>query len=145
PGHGSVFWIDLPFARDAQARTVTRAVPASIAGRHILIVDDTATNRLILSQSLQQFGCRVQEAGGGRAALALLERCRQADPIDLVILDLHMPELDGVATARLIKAVPDLARLPLILLSSLGGAPHGDRTAGEVGFAAVVTKPVHRS
>ena len=145
PGRGSTFWIDLPFER-APAGTVA-PVPGSVSltGRRVLVVDDTAVNRLILRQSLQAHGCRVAEAASGHEALAVLDRRSAADLFDLVLLDMQMPELDGIATARVMKATPRLAALPVVLLSSIGGLPGGDRMAREIGFAAVVTKPIHRS
>ncbi len=145
PGQGSTFWIDLPFER-APAGTVA-PVPSSVSltGRRVLVVDDTAVNRLILRQSLQAYGCRVDEAASGHEALAVLDRHSAQDLFDLVLLDMQMPELDGIGTARVMKANPRLAGVPVVLLSSIGGLPGGDRVAREIGFAAVVTKPIHRS
>ena len=145
PGCGSTFWIELRFERVPDAPTVPVPASVSLSGLHVLVVDDTAINRLILRQSLRQFGCRVEEAAGGHEALSLLDQHGVQDSFDLVILDMKMPELDGVATARCIRANPRLAGVPLILLSSIGGVPGGAGAVGELGFAAIVSKPVHRS
>jgi signal transduction histidine kinase/CheY-like chemotaxis protein len=144
PGAGSTFWIDLPFER-SPATAGQKPAPLSLKGLRVLVVDDTATNRLVLRQSLREWGCRVDEAASGREALHQLAQGAEC-PFDFVVLDMQMPELDGLATARRIKGDPRLAAMPLILLSSIGdidGGAHG-ATYRDC-FAAVVTKPVRRS
>ena len=145
PGLGSEFWIDIRFERVPAGASAPPPSAGSLAGRRVLVVDDTAVNRLILRQSMQHYGCRVDEAASGRDALALLDRHSAEDPFDLVLLDMQMPELDGIATARFMKAHPRLAGVPVVLLSSIGGIPGGEAAARAIGFAAVVTKPVRRS
>lgn len=81
----------------------------------ILIADDNRLNRLKLSRGLEPRGHRVIQAEDGRQALALL----QAQPFDLVLLDILMPELDGFQVLERIKADPALRHLPVIVISSL--------------------------
>jgi signal transduction histidine kinase/DNA-binding response OmpR family regulator len=145
PGKGSTFWIDLPLERVPPGRATRRAAPVRLAGLHVLVVDDTAINRLILRRSLQGWGCRVEESAGGVEALTRLTDALGRDPFALVILDLHMPEVDGLETARRIRMNPGLAGVPLILLSSIGGLRGGDREVRESGLAAVVIKPIRQS
>ena len=84
------------------------------AGR-VLVVDDERMNRLLLRRALEVEGHAVTEAANGREAL---ERLR-ADAPDVVLLDLVMPELDGYATLREIKADPNLAHVPVIIISGV--------------------------
>jgi CheY-like chemotaxis protein len=144
PGVGSTFWIELPFERENATTMPGRTVPAQLVQLRVLIVDDTPINRRILRRTLEAWGCRVTEAAGGGEALARLEASAGGERFGLVLLDLDMPDLDGIETARRLRAHPQLANLPVILLSSVGGLHTGDRAASEVGFAAIVTKPVRQ-
>ncbi len=85
------------------------------AGGRILVVDDERLNRMILRRALESQGHLVEEAENGRQALERLA----AGPIDLVLLDLIMPELDGYATLEAIKADPRLQHVPVIIISSV--------------------------
>ncbi len=85
------------------------------SGGRILVVDDERLNRMILRRALESQGHVVDEAENGRVALARLA----AGPIDLVLLDLVMPELDGYATLEAIKADPALGHLPVIIISGV--------------------------
>jgi two-component system, cell cycle response regulator len=86
-----------------------------VSGGRILIVDDERLNRMILRRALESQGHTVDEAENGRQALERLA----AGPIDLVLLDLVMPELDGYATLEAIKADPRVQHLPVIIISSV--------------------------
>jgi adenylate cyclase len=84
----------------------------------ILVVDDTPFNRRLLVRLLEDIGHRADEAGDGRAALDRL-RDPDAEPIDLVLLDIVMPEMDGHATLTALKADESLRDLPVIVISSV--------------------------
>jgi signal transduction histidine kinase/DNA-binding response OmpR family regulator len=144
PGQGSTFWVDLifePVATPPEARLTA----VRLAGLHVLIVDDNAINRQILRRTLLGWRCHVVEAASGREALASLEAHLEHDPIDIVLLDMQMPDLDGAETAQRVKADERLMRVPLILLSSIGDLQGGTHGAERLGFAAVITKPVRQS
>jgi signal transduction histidine kinase/DNA-binding response OmpR family regulator len=145
PGKGSTFWIDLPFERGTGARRPVSPLREQLVGLRVLIVDDTAINRLILRRTLDAWGCRVHEAASGHDALAQLDAGRQGEPYGLIILDMQMPELNGIETAQRIQANPRHAGVPIILLSSIGGFDSGDGQSKDAGFAAIVTKPVRQS
>jgi two-component system, cell cycle response regulator len=85
------------------------------SGGRILVVDDERLNRMILRRALESQGHRVDEAENGRVALLRLAD----EPIDLVLLDLVMPDLDGYATLEAIKADPLLRHLPVIIVSGV--------------------------
>jgi len=87
----------------------------SSAPGSVLVVDDDPVNRLILLRSLEQEGHRARTAENGREALKMLEE----EPADVVLLDIVMPELDGMAVLERIKADPGLRHLPVIMISAV--------------------------
>ena len=108
-----------------------------LGGKRLLVVDDHATNREIVSRQVRAWGMRPLGVEHPSEALALIEA---GEPFDVVILDMQMPEMDGLALAREIKRHrPDL---PLVLVTSLGGLPEA-RSSTE--FAAQLTKPLRAS
>ena len=143
-GHGSEFWFTARFGKQAGLeRNVPQ--PAQIRGVHILVVDDSPTNREILAAQLNAWGTRSEETSNGADALLALARARDAgDPFAAVILDMQMPGMDGEDLARAIKADPTLASTRLVLMTSIGN--RGDaRQMEEIGFAAYLVKPARQS
>jgi PAS domain S-box-containing protein len=115
---GSTFWfrIPLPVAPDS-----TAPVPAAgfLNGLRVLVVDDNATNRLVLESQLRSWRLRPEAVPDARSALARAREAAAAgESFDIAVLDLCMPEVDGLELAREIKADPGLANLELILLTS---------------------------
>jgi len=118
-GRGSTFWFTARFGKAAPRE----AVPgdAALAGRRALVVDDNATNRLILQLQLEDMQMQPVLAGSGPEALQLLRSAAaEKKPYHLAILDLQMPEMDGLMLARQITSDPAIGPLPMIMLSSLG-------------------------
>ncbi|MGB3202934.1 MAG: response regulator [Nodosilinea sp.] len=140
PGQGSTFYFALPVDLDLHPPHPLPATPAPLLqGRHLLVVDDNATNRKILQLQLESWGMSAVAVDSGAAALA---RLNQGDRYDLAILDMQMPEMDGVGLAQAIgQRFPDLA-LPLVMLTSLGWS---QGTNDSSLFAACLTKPVKQS
>lgn len=100
--------------------------------RRILVVDDELPMRLLLVDIFTEAGYRVLAAADGRAALAQVQQERP----DLVLADIMMPVLDGVALCRQLKAAPSTAAIPVILLTV------GEHAPGlAAGADAVVSKP----
>lgn len=92
-----------------------RSTSSEGAGRRVLVVDDNNLNRDLLRIRLEREGCLVTEAENGEVALARL----RSSTFDLVLLDVMMPVLDGVATLRAIKEDPDLSGIPVIMVSAV--------------------------
>ncbi len=105
----------------------------------ILVVDDTALNRTILSRALRDQGLDVVEADNGRVALGILGAAG-ARPIDVVLLDIEMPEMDGYETLSRIKADPTLRDVPVIVISAVDELASVVRCI-ELGAADYLTKP----
>jgi len=103
--------------RDRAAVTgEVRAVAAFAAGvARVLVVDDEAGNRDLLGRRLQREGYAVITAGGGHEALALIAK----NPVDVVLLDVMMPDLDGLAVLERLKADPATHDVPVIMISAL--------------------------
>lgn len=104
--------------------------------RTILIADDQTHMRLLLRTSLAPLGCRILSASSGEEALATAA----ATPIDLLLTDFEMPGLSGVQTAQRLKASPQYANLPIILITARGQKRIRD-AATLAGVILVMTKP----
>jgi PAS domain S-box-containing protein len=146
PGRGSVFsfTITLPL-QDLERREKETHAPPNLNQARILVVDDNATNRMIVREALASWGAKAAEAAGGEEGLAMLHRAYDAGkPFRLVILDYQMPDLDGFETARLIRTQPELRGTTMILLTSLQRKDDMEK-AKEIGFAQLLYKPVKRA
>jgi signal transduction histidine kinase/DNA-binding response OmpR family regulator len=130
-GQGAVFSFTIV---GKQERSPQQAVERlELKGKRVLSVDDLAVNRKILKHQLQSQGMAVVGAASGMEALELL---RGPEKFDVAILDMHMPEMDGVELATKIRALADRRSLPLMMLSSMGQRDNANGL-----FAAVLTKP----
>ena len=111
----------------------------------MLVVDDNSTNRRILEHTLLQWGMKPTLVSSGWAAVAELRREKEAGkPTPLVLLDAHMPQLDGFQTASKIKQDPELLAATIMMLTSGGQRGDADRCR-EVGISAYLTKPVRQA
>ncbi|HEY1796529.1 MAG TPA: response regulator, partial [Stellaceae bacterium] len=138
-GQGSQFWFT---AALAPARGTEAAGDRTwLAGRRVLVVDDNAVNREIMSHQLAAWQAVVDTADDGEAVVAMLQQAaREGREFAAAALDHAMPGLDGLALAARIRAIPEFARLRLVLASS-SIAPETRTAAQELGVAAVLVKP----
>lgn len=141
---GSEFWFELPLKKVHGFHMVSKAPAEALSGYHALVIDDNSTNRDILSQQLENWGVKQQSAADGSAGLALLHQAVESKhPFDLVILDMHMPNMDGLEVARLIKKDERLRNTNLIMLTSIG--IRGDaKLAQQAGIKIYLSKPVRQ-
>jgi len=144
-GTGSTFYFTARFA--LSDRPPLAAAPRSIHlnGVRTLVIDDNATNRLILHEMLSRWGAVVTEAEGGEQGLAKLLRAKDAGaPYSLVLLDRRMPGVDGFDVAETIHRQPSLAATTILMLTSENRA--GDVARGRaLGVAAYLVKPVKQA
>ncbi|HZL45712.1 MAG TPA: PAS domain S-box protein [Opitutaceae bacterium] len=139
-GKGSTFSfsIQVEFV-PARPRPFLAGPKLHLSGRHMLIVDDNATNRRILTTLVSGWAMVPRAA---QSAAEALEWLRGGEVFDVAVLDMQMPEIDGVMLAREIRRLPGREKLPLVLLSSLG---QREVTAEKNLFNAALTKPVKPS
>ncbi len=135
-GEGSTFWFTLPLP---PTQSYQAPPTAELAGKHALIVDDNATNRRIVASYLGHFGMTSATAEDGLQALEIL---RRDSGFDVVILDMHMPRLDGAGLAEAMQNDPKLAALPRVLLSS--GTTLKEAERRRLGITQCLLKPVRR-
>lgn len=144
-GAGSVFWFTVRVLLQSEGAQQIARASAPLQGRRILIVDDHATNRRVLEQSLRGHGVLCESTENGHQALdRLRDAAGRRTPFDIAILDMQMPGMDGLEIARRIKADSVLQDTRLVLLTSVGW--RGDaKTAQEAGIAVYLTKPIRHS
>jgi len=141
---GSTFWFTTQLGWIAQ-QPIVNTTDRFLDHLKILVVDDNETNRYILDAHLTSWGADTITADSGAAALALLrEHTRRHAPIDLAILDIHMPEMDGLMLAKAIKEDPAIHHIDLWALSSVDSQTPGGAGAA-LGFSAWLRKPVRQS
>jgi signal transduction histidine kinase/CheY-like chemotaxis protein/HPt (histidine-containing phosphotransfer) domain-containing protein len=140
PGEGSTFHFTI--LADAVAAPTRPASDgeAELTGKRVLIVDDNRSNRLILKLQTERWGMRSRDTDSPTVALGWIA---QGDPFDVALLDYQMPQMDGVALAREIRAVRG-AQSPVLILLSSAGTPLTDEHA-QAGFAAALSKPLRLS
>ncbi len=143
-GRGSEFWFTARFEKAAEAKP-PEVVPASLRGAKVLVVDDNAAARQILSNQLSLWGVRVHGSGEAKDGLAeLVEAKLQNEPYRVALIDLRMPGQDGLELARSIRAVASLADTRLVLMSSIGDQLD-ETDEREAGFASNLVKPFRQS
>jgi CheY-like chemotaxis protein/nitrogen-specific signal transduction histidine kinase len=112
--------------------------PVELQGKRLLIVEDNATHRKILALQAQSWGMLTHPTESGAEALKLLNL---RGHFDLAILDMQMPEMNGLELARKIREFPEYQQLPLVMLSSLS-ISRAEIAASQVNFAATLNKPI---
>lgn len=139
------------FTIEAQPGIAARAVPETagletVRGTRVLVVDDSATNRRIVSDTLARWGMRVASAGSGFAALDLLEdAAEQLEPFGLLVTDAYMPEMDGFDLVREVRRRPRLGRSRVIMMLTSSGQKSDTARCREEGVAVYLVKPVRQS
>lgn len=145
PGKGSTFSFTAQFGVAGQSQQRTKPAEVNLNGMRVLVVDDNATNRMILTATMSQWGGLAREVESGEEALAELRRARDAGkPYQLVLLDRRMPAMDGFEVAECLNQDSSLAGLAVMMLTS--DARGGDITRSkELGMAGYLVKPIKRS
>jgi CheY-like chemotaxis protein len=110
----------------------------SLAGKRVLIVDDDVRNIYALTSVLEQYSMNIVSADNGRDAIRILQG---KEPIDIVLMDIMMPEIDGLDTTREIRKIPDCKDLPIIAVTAKAMKGDRDRCL-EAGAWDYLSKPV---
>ena len=145
-GKGSRFFfnIQLEVVPEAESK---RHHPdsAELRGVRVLIIDDNATNREILAHQTVSWEMKNESACSGPEGLTKLRSAAQeGQPFDLIILDMQMPDMDGLEVAQKIKTDPAIANVQMIMLTSIG-LPGDAQKVKKSGISAYLTKPVRQS
>ncbi len=141
PGQGSRFWFDIPLAEAAAPKRALPTAPAILVGylgprRRMLVVDDVAEGRALLTDMLEPLGFVIAEAENGQEAL----RVAQGFHPDAILMDLRMPVMDGYEATRRIRAITTLQEVVIIGVSASAFGHHKDRCL-EAGANDFLPKP----
>lgn len=143
PGQGSTFHFSAALHKSGE-KPVKILQPFSLKGKRVLVVDDNRHNREILARQLTSLEMEVVSLDKGTDVLPTLSAAdEQASPFDICILDIHMPDLDGIEVARQIRRLNSASAL-LPLLAFTSSYSPGARNFKDLGFDGFLSKPVHR-
>ncbi|GAA0602183.1 PAS domain S-box protein [Caenispirillum bisanense] len=146
PGNGTTFWVTLdleegapPAGTDAEAEAAAAAATAAAKGSlRVLLVEDDKVNRMLAAELMRRAGHRVKAVADGMDGVAAAAE----GAFDLVLMDLHMPGIDGAEATRRIRALPDRERAAVkIVVLTADITDAGQRSAREAGADRVVAKP----
>ncbi|HWA85882.1 MAG TPA: response regulator [Opitutus sp.] len=145
PGKGSLFWFTAQFEKPAGPQPLVEGDRDGWSNLRVLVVDDNATSRQILRHQIFAWKLQKGSAAGGHEALRVLRAAAAEEhPYDIALLDVDMPEMDGLTLARAIKADQAIAGTRLIALAPLGHR-YKPEELQEAGIDATLTKPVKQS
>ena len=143
-GERSAFWIEVALPVCADTNTQNR-IANDVCGSHILVIDDNAVNRSILVEQMENWGFEVKAAASGKEGLTLLHAAPSfGKRFDAVILDYHMPEMNGCETAKLIRTHASFDALPIIMLTSVDRSNISENL-DNLNIATQLTKPAKAS
>jgi signal transduction histidine kinase/ActR/RegA family two-component response regulator len=149
PGRGSMFWctVQLTRASEKPAATPVQAVttsgrafdilPRQFAGARLLLAEDNPVNQMLVVELLDMVGMSVSTANNGKEAV---EQVRHGT-FDLVLMDVHMPEMDGLIATRLIRQLPHCRDLPIVAMTASVLQQEQD-ACYEAGMNGHLSKPV---
>ncbi|HPG38328.1 MAG TPA: PAS domain S-box protein [bacterium] len=141
-GIGSTFFFTIKAQTvPPKPKIYLRSANSSLKDKRILIVDDNETNRRILTIMAKNWGMLPRQACSAREALDLLNK---GVPLDLIVLDMQMPEMDGLELAKNIRQIPSMKDIPLIMLTSIGWQEAHFKSEG-LNFFSILSKPVKQN
>jgi len=141
-GKGSTFWFTAVLEKQPRPATAEACVPPNLRDAKVLVVDDNATNRSLVSRLMNAWGCRIEEAADRDSALAILRQAAQrAAPFRIALLDMGLPGMNGEELGRQIAADPQFKQTALVLMTDFGQEGDWARLQA-LGFAGYVPKPI---
>ena len=143
PGIGSTFHFTAWFGIGSEEKR-KRFIP-DLAGIRALVVDDNAQAREILTDALRVFALRAESVSSGEDAVREIASADSQDPYRLVLMDWHMPGMDGLEASRIIKADGRLQHIPKIVMVTAFGREDVRTQAEEIGIESYLLKPVNSS
>ena len=144
PGKGTTFWFTVCLQPVVQSSGSGASSRGNLKGLRVLIVDDNSTNQKILEHYVRAWEMESVSVLDGPSALqALRQAAADGRPFDLALLDMQMPEMDGLTLAQVIQQDPALSSVKLVMLTSLGHRGDAEK-AKQAGIAAYLTKPIRQ-
>jgi PAS domain S-box-containing protein len=138
-GRGSTFLFTMRAASTGVRRKpTTEPIDLSLQGRRLLVVDDNETNRSILALHTQRWGMEVVSCGSGAETLTLMQA---GEKFDVAVIDMIMPEMDGLELSEHMREFPQAKKMPVIMLTSGGGLSDIEPARRQVGFFSTMPKP----
>ena len=139
---GSTFWVTLPITECKEKPVIlnkksTTKIEECYTGLHVLVVDDNAINRKLITTLLNQRGITTAEADNGKNALEMALN----DDFSLILMDIRMPELNGIEVTKKLRATRTDRHVPIIALTA-HALPHEQEAFLQAGMDACITKPV---
>jgi len=141
---GSEFWFTFPAGVCEQESTEAPVFRGVLKGMRAMIVDDNQTNRDIYFEALTNWGLRPIAIGSAQEAIEKLRSAAQDDPYKIMILDMQMPDMDGVQLADAITGDKEIETPTMVMLTSLYHTPDAEDLEN-LGLAACIQKPVRLS
>ncbi len=141
-GKGATFWFTATFEKQPASGAPSTGIQPDLRDARVLVVDDNATNRHLLCALLRSWGCRPEESADADSALsALKQAARTSQPFQIAVLDLDLPDVDGVDLGRRIATDPELKPTALYLMTGFGRFVAEARLHA-LGFAGQIAKPI---
>ncbi|CAD7839739.1 MAG: hypothetical protein [Olavius algarvensis Delta 4 endosymbiont] len=143
-GKGSRFSFTATFKRQRDQVSVDFQIPPELKNKSALIVEDNATTRLVLNRYIKSFGFSTETTGSAEKAINLVKAAAAADPFKLVVMDVSLPGMDGIAALKKMKSPSSSAKTCFIIISASGRGEEAERMARLHG-AHFLMKPVKQS
>ena len=142
---GSVFFFSVDFNKQTKLSKPQNNDDQDILGKKILIADSQPAYRTMLANLLDNIGCQHLEASDGQNVLSIMrDSVINNDPIDLVLIDMHLSKIDGIKLGKIIKSDSNINHIPMIMMTFVG--QRGDVSMlQKIGFSAYLTKPVKQT
>ena len=140
---GSTFWFTIQLGVIHETRRENQRSDESLSSFNVLVIDDNATQRVLFAKELSRYNCPYSLAATAASAMDYLTNKKNgAAPFQLALIDESLPDMNGVALAKLIRTIPELATTKTILMTA-GNKSVDEQVIAESGLLAVLKKPIH--
>jgi len=143
-GKGTLFYFTLPLGVQPVDRYLKPVIPENLHGTKVLVVDDNETSRKIFTEILNSFCFEAASVASGKDALEEIKQMDPESPYSLILMDWMMPEMDGIATLKKIRAYPGSSQIPVIMMTAFG-REEIIQQAERAGVNGFLIKPVKHS
>lgn len=142
-GKGASFWFSLPLL-EGKAAVVESETLNKMKNLRVLVVDDQKTSQTVMHEYLRSWGIRDEIADSGKSALQKLQECKKEDIYAVALIDMIMPDTDGITLGQKILEQPGLDKIKLVLITAFDRPGIGEE-AIQAGFSGYLVKPLKQS